>query len=88
VSERAVHEREEAWIAKYRAALHDTPAEKSLFESLGEAVQQICAKILRYGAKIFGSIPALGKNPQKSAAGIKKTSRDSQSDRAKKTMAS
>jgi hypothetical protein len=87
VAERAGFEREEEWIAKYRAALQDAPRKKSRFEGLRNAAQEICAKVLRYREKIFGCAPGEILS-QKLTPSVKKRIRNPLLERARKMKAS
>jgi hypothetical protein len=55
VSERGAHGGDEAWIEKYRAALHDAPAERSRFESVRNAAKSMGAALLSCRDKILAS---------------------------------
>lgn len=88
MTQRAVHEREEEWIAKYRASLQGAPLERSRFESLHEVARKTWAEILMYGGKIFDRAPEPKKQPQKPTISVRKIDKSLESEETKRIKAS
>lgn len=88
MTQRAVHEGEEEWIAKYRASLREAPLERSRFESLREVARKIWAEILICGGKIFERVPGPKKHPQKPTIGVKKIDKNLMPVQTEKSKAS
>lgn len=88
MTQRAVHEGEEEWIAKYRASLREPPLERSRFESLHGVARKIWAEILMCGAKILDHLPESEKHLQKPTLSVKKIEKNLARERTKETKAS
>jgi hypothetical protein len=54
MSERGAHDGDEAWIAKYRAALQQPSGEQGKFAKLRKAAINACKAIATYRAKVLG----------------------------------
>lgn len=81
------HEKDEAWIAKYRAAVHDTPVKKSRFGSLLKLAQMLSQKISSRVSRILaGSANADGR-PSALSGNLKKTGSAGHPDQVKKRRA-
>jgi len=88
VVERAANEREEQWIAKYRAALQGVSQERSRFEGLRKAVWKIYAVGLRYAGKILRPAAEAEKRPLKLPPSLKKRGGNPMPGRTKRKKAS
>lgn len=91
MGERAAHDRDEEWIARYRAALRGEPVKKSRFDDLCNATKTIGDQILIFAGRILTGLQRsehrsreVNKN---TAMGNGKRNRFPLSERARKTKA-
>ena len=85
--EQGAHEKDDAWIAKYRAALQDAPVKKSAFGGLLKAAKILSKKFSIAARRIRGQSVNEASHPAVLNGKLKKKAGAGRSDRIKRRKA-